>query len=646
MDLITFLVVAGYIVFWTLVLSVVARRFLQLRAGPLRLVLSGAVGVAVAGLAVGSQVPASGRNLGFVLLFIGIGLLVAMGVLVVTELIAPVPLHTRIVSARRAYRRWRQRTKRYSQVSRIAVRHGLGGYLSGRRNPNKQHRAELARRLRLSLDEAGGAFVKLGQVLSTRRDLLPASFVDELSHLQDQAAPVAWTDVERLLTDELEAPVEEIFDHFDEQPLAAASIAQVYRARLRSGEDVVVKVQRPDIRPIVDRDLDITARIAAVLDRRTSWARSIGIRDLADGFSTALYEELDFSLEARNLTSVAATHRFDDVVIPRAYPELSTRRVLVMEYLDGVPLDRAMPLIEQLGLDRHELAHTLLRTLLTQIMTSGVFLADPHPGNLMLLRDGRLGLIDFGSVGRLDGRMRGVLQRVILAIDASDATMLNDALMEAVDRPEMVDEAGLERSLGRFMAQYLGPGMRVDVDMFGDLLRLVTRHGVPVPPELAAVFRALATVEGTLPAISPGFDIVAESRAFAKANLRETLVPESLRSAVIAEAVKVLPIVRRLPRRLDRIASALESGRLSTGVRPFADARDRRVVTRLVHQSLMTILAAAAGVVAAILLGIDGGPQVTEGLGLYQLLAYNLLIASGALALRVLMSMVRGERDG
>jgi ubiquinone biosynthesis protein len=223
--------------------------------------------------------------------------------------------------------------------------------------------------------------------------------------------------------------------------------------------------------------------------------------------------------------------------------------------------------------------------------------------------------------------------------------MLSDALMEAVERPEVVDEAGLERSIGRFMAQYLGPGIRVDVDMFGDLLRLVTRHGVPVPPELAAVFRALATVEGTLTALSPGFDIVAESRAFAKANLSEALVPGSLRSAAIAEAVKLLPLVRRIPRRLDRITSALESGRLSTGVRPFADARDRRVVTRLVHQTLLTILAAAAGVVAAILLGIEGGPQVADGLGLYQLLAYNLLIASGALALRVLTSMLRGDRE-
>src|SRR5918996_286935 len=630
MDLLTLLIVAGYIAFWTLVLSVAARRFLDLRAGPLRLILSGAVGVTVAGITVGSQVPASGRNLGFVLLFIGIGLLAAMGMLVIIELVTPVQLHMRVVTARRAYRRWRQRTKRYSQVSRIAMRHGLGTYLSGRRDPTKQHQAELARRLRLSLDEAGGAFVKLGQILSTRRDLLPAEFIDELSQLQNQAAPVAWAEVERLLTDELNASIDEIFDHFDPQPLAAASIAQVHRARLRSGEQVVVKVQRPDIRPIVDRDLDITVRIADVLDRRTTWARSIGIRDLADGFAAALYEELDFSIEARNLASVAATHSAEDVAIPGAHPGLSTRRVLVMDYLDGLPLDRAAPLIEELGLDRHELAHTLLRTLLTQIMTSGVFLADPHPGNLMLLRDGRLGLIDFGSVGRLDGRMRLVLQRVMLAVDSADATMLSDALMEAVERPEVVDEAGLERSIGRFMAQYLGPGIRVDVDMFGDLLRLVTRHGVPVPPELAAVFRALATVEGTLTALSPGFDIVAESRAFAKANLSEALVQGSLRAAAIAEAVKLLPPVRRLPPRLGRITSALESGRLSAGVRPFADARDRRVVTRLVHQTLLTILAAAAGVVAAILLGIEGGPQVADGLGLYQLLAYNLLIASGA----------------
>jgi ubiquinone biosynthesis protein len=446
--------------------------------------------------------------------------------------------------------------------------------------------------------------------------------------------------VQHLLAADFDAPASEVFADVEPEPLAAASIAQVHRARLHSGEQVVVKVRRPGIDAIVDRDLDIAVRLADVLHRRTTWAGPIDIRDLAQGFAVALNEELDFTVEARNLTSVAATTRNHDVAVPGTYHELSTGRVLVMDYLDGVPLDRAAPLIAQLGLDRKKLAQTLLHTLLTQIMTDGVFLADPHPGNLLLLTDGRLGLLDFGSVGRLDSTIRALLQRIMIAIDAADPTALSDALVEIVDRPEDVNEDGLERAIGRFMALHLGPGLTVDVSLFADLLRLVTRHGVAVPPELAAVFRALATVEGTLTTLSPGFDIVAESRAFARAHLHEAFVPSSLHTAVVTEAIKLLPLVRRIPRRLDRISSALEHSRLSAGVRPFADDRDRRIVTRLVHQTLLTILAASAGIVAAILLGTGGGPQVAPGLSFYQLLAYNLLIASGVLTLRVLTSML------
>ena len=499
MGLTTIVVVGGYLVFWTLTLSLLARRFLELRAGPLRLLLSGAAGVTVAGLTAGGQVQESDRSLGFVLLFIGIGLLVAMGLLVLLELVTPVQLRARTVSAVRAYRQWRQRTKRYSQITRIAMRHGLGAYLSGRRNPSRQQRAELARRLRLALDEAGGAFVKLGQILSTRRDLLPDELVAELGQLQDRANPVAWDEIQRRLAKELGSPAGQMFAQVESRPVAAASIAEVHRARLRSGEQVVVKVRRPGIEEIVDRDLDIALRLANVLHRRTTWAGAIGIRDLAQGFAVALTEELDFTIEARNLASVAATTRSDVVAVPGTHLELSGPRVLVMDYLDGVPLDRAAPLIEQLGLDRGDLARTLLHTLLTQIMTDGVFLADPHPGNLLLLRDGRLGLLDFGSVGRLDSTIRALLQRIVIAIDAADPTALTDALVDMVDRPEDVDEDGLERAVGRFMALYLGPGLTVDVNMFTDLLLLVTRHGVAVPPEVAAVFRALATIEGTSP---------------------------------------------------------------------------------------------------------------------------------------------------
>lgn len=643
MNPLTILAVGGYIAFWTIALSLAARRFLELRAGPVRLLLAGAAGVTVAAVTVGGREAGDGA---FVVLFIGIGLLASMGVLIAIEIVAPVGKRPRIVSWYRAFRSWRQRTWRYSQISRIAVRHGLGAYLSGRREPTQQQRAELARRLRQALDEAGVAFVKLGQILSTRRDLLPHEFVDELGLLQNQAAPVEWPIVERLLAEELDAPVSEVFESVDPEPLAAASIAQVHLAKMRTGEQVVIKIQRPGIESVVERDLDIMLRIAQMLNDRADWARSIGIRDLAEGFAEALREELDFTLEARNMISVAAARSYDNdnVVMSRAHVELSTRRVLIMDYLDGVSLAKATPIIEQLSLDRRELARTLLHALLTQIMVDGVFLADPHPGNLMLLRDGRLGLLDFGSVGRLDTSIRAILRRVLLAVDAADPVALSDALVDTLDRPEGINEAGLERAIGRFMALHLGPGLPIRVEMFTDLLRLVTRHGVSVPPEMAAVFRALATVEGTLTELCPGFDLIGESRTFAATHLQPEIRPESWRATALAEATTLLPLIRRIPRRLDRITSALEHGQLSTGVRPFANDHDRQVVTRLVHQTLLTALAAAIGLVGAILLGTSGGPQVDQNLSLYELLAYCLLIVSGGLTLRVLTSMLSPER--
>ncbi|MDR2998185.1 MAG: AarF/ABC1/UbiB kinase family protein [Microbacterium sp.] len=643
MDLLTLAVTAAYVLFWVLILSVLARRVLGVSAGPWRLAVSGVVGVTVTGLTVGDQVTGSDRNLGFIALFIGVGLFAATVTLVIIEFALPAQ-RTTAASMIRAFGRWRRRTARYAQVSRIAMRHGLGAHLGGARR-HERHGEDLPRRLRLALDDAGGAFVKLGQVLSTRRDLLPPAYVDELSRLQNDVSPVPWDAVAATLGEELDAPVDEVFADFDTEPLAAASIAQVHRATLHTGERVVVKVQRPEVRTIVDRDLDITLRIAGVLDRRTAWAGAIGIRDLADGFATAMNEELDFSVEAQNLTRVTAAHDSEGVVLPPLHPQLCTRRVLVMGYLDGIPLDRAAPRIDALGLDRSALARLLLHTLLTQIMRDGVFLADPHPGNLLLLRDGRLGLIDFGLVGRLDRHMRSVLGRVLVAIDAEDAAMLTDALLDAVAHPDGIDHAALERSLGRFMARHLGPGMRVDAGVLGELLRLAAHHGLPVPAEIAAVFRALGTVEGTLTALEPSFDLIGEARAFAKRNIRDALAPASLGAGFVTEVVTILPLVRRLSRRLDRITGVLERGQFSAGVRGLADQEDRRIVTRLVHQSLQTVLAAAGGVSAALLLGIDGGPQVTGGLGLYQLVASLLLIASGGLGLRVLTSVLRGS-DG
>ncbi len=539
------------------------------------------------------------------------------------------------------------RTKRYLQILRIAIRHGLGPYIRGRRRPGRENaagQAELARSLRLALDEAGVTFVKLGQVLSTRSDVIPASVANELSRLQDEVSPAPWPEIEVVLTEELGAPPHQLYADFDTEPLAAASVAQVYTARLPEGADVVVKVQRPGIAAVVDRDLDIVRRLARLLERNTDWGRSMGVRALADGFADAMREELDFTVEAGNMTTVAAGRSVasnNDLVVPELYPLASTRRVLTMQRLDGIGLGNAAPAIADRGLDAVRLGRVLFECILGQAAIDGVFHADPHPGNFLLLADGRIGMLDLGSVGRLDPATREALQRFLLAIDHGDPVSATDALLEIVYRPDVIDERSLERAVGQFMTRHLSAGVALGPAMFNDLFKIITSHDLGVPPEVAAVFRALATVEGTISRISPGYDLVAASRQFASAHVTDRLAPDALRRTATEELATLLPMLRRLPRRIDRIAAAAESGRLSLNVRLFADDRDRRHVTTLLHRVLLAILGATAGLMAVLLLGTPGGPEITATMSLFQLFGYNLLVICAVLVLRVLVLVFR-----
>ncbi len=543
----------------------------------------------------------------------------------------------------RALRRRGQRVRRYVQLTRIAAKHGLGPYLGLGRHHDEdggEGRASLGHRVSHALEECGGMFVKLGQVLSTRSDLLPAALVRELTKLQDRVAPGDRPGVEALMQAELRAPVDQVFADFDWKPIAAASIAQAYRARLRTGEGVIIKVQRPGIGEAIERDIQVMLELAHTVEARTSWGAEYHVLDFASEFADRLREELDFHIEARNAIEIAGNlATMPEIHIPAVHTELSTSKVLVMEWLDGVNV-RQNERIDALGFDRTRLAHTLLRSAMQQMLLDGVFHADPHPGNVMVLTDGRLALIDFGAASRLDAMQQASLREMMLAISRRDASQLRQAVLEVATLRRRFDDDQLERALARFMARRLGPGAAPSAAMLSDMMQLLFTFGIALPAEFGTFFRALITLEGTLRTLSPGYLVIDEAQKLATEWARERLAPSSVRELATKELLSLAPILRRMPRHLERIATLAERGDLAARVSLFSDSHDVRVLTRLVNRFLLALIGSVGGIISVLLIGTQGGPLFTGETSLFQFFGYFGLFWCLVLILRVVVAVL------
>ena len=542
----------------------------------------------------------------------------------------------------RAMRRTSERLSRYAQITRIAARHGFGRSLGIAPDDQEQVDARVALpvRVRRALEECGGIFVKLGQVLSTRADLLPEAVVRELSRLQDHVAPADPDAVRALVETELGVAVDEAFASFDWEPIAAASIGQAYRARLRDGDSVIVKVQRPGIAEAVERDIQVLQQLATTVEARAEWAADYHVGELVGEFAERLREELDFRIEARNATDIASQLRdMPGIVVPRVRGELSTAKVLVMDWLDGVSVRHAADL-DRAGVDRARLADGLLRCALQQMLVDGHFHADPHPGNVMVLSDGRLALIDFGATGRLDPMEQSSLRDMMLAVSQRDAALLRQAVLEVAILRRRFDDDQLERALARFMARHLAPGSAPSAAMFNDLLQLFFSFGISLPPEFSTFFRALVTLEGTLTTLSPGYLVIDAAQQIAAEWARERLTPASLEQLAREELIGLAPLLRRVPRHFDRLATMVERGNLRARLSLFADDDDVALATKLLNRVVLAFLGATVGLISVILLGTRGGPDFTGNTSLFQFFGYFGLFCSTVLVMRVLVAIL------
>ncbi len=542
--------------------------------------------------------------------------------------------------------RWFGVAWRGVQVARIVTRHGLAPALGLKRGElDVRSPEELARRARLALEDAGGMFVKLGQLLATRPDLLPPAACEELGQLHASARPLAREEVEAAIRAELPGPLEDTFAAIEWEPLGSASIAQVHAARLHDGREVVVKVRRPGLLAAVERDLAIALAFARLAEQRTVWGRTYEVAAIAEGFAASLRQELDLRVEARHAAEMAAaTADHERVEVPAIVAGLTTQRLVVMDRVVGVPLS-SLPLavaeVDRAG--RRELADALCASQVEAMLQGERFHGDPHPGNVLVLEDGHLGLIDFGVTGRLDAFEQASVFQLLLALQLGEPSLLYESLVAVGAVEPTRDPSAIERELARFLAANVGSGLP-PASALTDLLRLTTRLGLRLPPQTATMFRALATLAGTLEQLSPEYPLIEQVAALGGAEFRERTSPSSVGELVQREWAQLGPLVQRAPRHLDRLATLATHGRLTTRVRLFAEPQDVAVVERLVNRVVLTALALGLGLLSTLLLATEAGPVLAGSeIRLLEVLGWIGLFGSAVLFLRVLLEVLRPD---
>jgi ubiquinone biosynthesis protein len=536
------------------------------------------------------------------------------------------------------------------RIATVLARHGLSSFLGplgldrfvplhrrrlGRRGLERRDR-EVSRpaptrpeRLRLALEELGATFIKLGQIASTRADLLPPEYLAELARLQDQAPPVPVEAVRAVVAAELGRPVEAVFARFEDAPLAAASIGQVHAATMPDGTEVAVKVRRPGVVEEVELDLAILEHLATAAGRHWEVAERYDVVGLVQEFAETLRAELDYRREGRNAERIAANFSGDARLhVPRVHWEQTAGGVLTLERLRGIKIDD-LAALDAAGIDRPALAVRAAGVVLKMVFEDGCFHADPHPGNLFVEPDGRIGLLDFGMVGTLDEATRDQLAAVLLAVAGGDGARLADALLDLGVIRGRIDRPQLERDLQRLLARYSGaPLGEISLRrLLAEALDVIRRHRLQLPARLALLLKTAAMHEALGARLDPSFRLTAVLAPYAERLLLRQFAPDRWGRRLGLAGLDAARLGTELPGEARRLIAALQRGTLEVGVRPehFEPLVGR--LERLAHRLVLGILAAAFVNGLAVLLAAHRPGEPAAWLG--PLLGFGFALAAG-----------------
>ncbi len=538
--------------------------------------------------------------------------------------------------------------RRVGEIVAVLSRHGFGwvldqlgfGTLAARergrlRGVRLDHRVAGATHLRMALEELGPTFIKIGQILSTREDLLPAEYISELARLRDRVPPMPADRIVQEIERTFGRPLAQLFAEFDPEPLASASIGQVHAARLHLGTTVVVKVRKPGIAETIEEDLAILAQLARAAQRRAPLAEFYDLIGLVDEFAWTIRAELDYRREGRNADKLRQQFSDNaDIVIPGVIWERTAESVLTLKRIDGIPIDDVAA-IDRAGIDRAALAQRAARIVLDAILVHGFFHADPHPGNFAVLPDGRIVAYDFGMVGRLDPLTRDNLLDALVGVIRQEPDRVIDALSRLNIIRHEAERAGLRRDLQHLLDRYYGMALgeyRLQ-EIASDLLAIVRRRHLVLPTELMLVLKTLMMHEGVGRHLDPGFQPFTVAEPYVRRTLLERYLPQSWLPRVTETADDSIRLILEFPRRIDRLLRQLEHSDIEVTMHIAEVQQIIQRLSAMINRLVIAILVAAGLISLGLLLSVwhpdwlIGWLGPLMGVGVAVLLATSVLLA-------------------